>query len=75
MPCAKISGKKIREFRLASNQTQPQFARVLSEQTGEDIDSKAVCRLENYGQRDACHPMTPSQAINEYICPCRPAQP
>jgi hypothetical protein len=68
--CKKISGKKIRKFRTSSNKTQPQFARELSQITGEKIDVKMLCRMENYGERDACHPLAPSIAVNAHICPC-----
>jgi hypothetical protein len=44
--CKKISGKKIRKFRLSSKKTQRQFARELSLQTGEKIDVKTLCRME-----------------------------
>jgi hypothetical protein len=68
--CKKISGKKIRKFRISSNKTQPQFARELSLITGEKIDVKTLCRIETYGERDACHPLAPSIAVNAHICPC-----
>jgi hypothetical protein len=70
LQCLKFTGNVIKKFRLQRNQTQPQFARDLSRETGEKIDSKEICRLENYGQRDACHPMIPSDAVKRYICPC-----
>jgi Subtilase family len=59
----KVTGSYIRRVRLELNQTQPQFAKKLSRITGEKIDSKALCRLENYGQQDACNPMIPTGTL------------
>jgi Pou domain - N-terminal to homeobox domain len=70
MACSNISGKRIREYRIGLNMTQPQCAKFLSQRTGEVIDSKTLCRMENFGARDACHPMPPTPAVNELICPC-----
>jgi subtilisin family serine protease/transcriptional regulator with XRE-family HTH domain len=69
MICEKNTGKKIRKFRLASNKTQPEFARELSLATGERIDVKTLCRMESYGKRNACHPLAPSTAVLQYIHP------
>jgi DNA-binding transcriptional regulator YiaG len=62
-----FTGKTIKRFRLALNKTQPQFARELSFITGEKIDVKMLCRMETYGERDACHSLVPPLAVFKYI--------
>jgi hypothetical protein len=69
MVCGKVLGKTIRNVRLRLHMTQPRFARWLSQETGEIISSMTVCRMENFGARDACHPIPPSPAVNKVICP------
>jgi hypothetical protein len=70
MACAQISGKKIRHFRHQNKMNQPGLAKYLSKLTGEVIDSITVCRMEKFGARGACHPLRPSNAVNEIVCPC-----
>jgi hypothetical protein len=70
MACKNISGKSIRRFRHDLNMTQPKFADWLSIQTGENIESIMICRMENFGARDACSPLKPTTAVNNIICPC-----
>jgi hypothetical protein len=70
MACGKITGKKIKNFRRDLKLNQPGFAKYLSKLTGEFIDSITVCRMEKFGAHGACHPLPPSNAVNEIICPC-----
>jgi hypothetical protein len=58
-----LSGKQIKAARTVKKMTQVQFAKFLSQETGEKITSLMVCRMENYGQRDAYHPQAPSAAV------------
>jgi hypothetical protein len=62
-----ISGKYIGSVRADLGMTQPQFAKWLSQESGEVIDSKMVCRMENFRASDACHPVAPSPAVIEVI--------
>lgn len=63
-----VTGKIIKDYRIGLKMTQPEFARWLSRQTGENIDSRTVCRMEKFGVRNACHPLPPTPAVNELIC-------
>lgn len=58
-----LSGKQIKAARKIREMTQVQFAKFLSQETGQKITSLMLCRMENYGQRDACHPQVPSAAV------------
>ncbi|MDB9393177.1 hypothetical protein [Microcystis aeruginosa] len=58
-----LSGKQIKAARRRREMTQVQFAKFLSQETGQKITSLMLCRMENYGQRDACHPQAPSAAV------------
>ncbi len=63
----KISGKMIKKTRQTLGMTQPKFAKLLSKQSGEYIDTKALCRMENYGKKKACHPIAPSSAVTAVV--------
>jgi len=69
MPANILLGKKLRNVRTVLSMTQPKFAEWLSVQTGEPIRSIKVCRMENFGARDACHPLRPSVAVTRTIQP------
>lgn len=58
-----LIGKELKSVRVGMSMTQPKFAKWLSEKTGEAIEPIKVCRMENFGQRDACHPITPSSRV------------
>lgn len=61
MSDAAIFGRDIIRFRTnVLGQTQVQFARWLSEQTGESINTQAVCRYERFRAAKACNPLRPS---------------
>ena len=61
------SGKDIKSVRFQRNLTQPQFAKWLSKESGEAVAPIDVCRMETFGKRDACHPISPSHSISEII--------
>lgn len=64
----KILGKDIKYLRSkVLRENQPKFAKWLSSKSGEIISSRIICRMENYGQLDACNPVQPSQAIAEVV--------
>jgi AraC-like DNA-binding protein len=62
-----VLGKDIKRVRQHTGLSEPKFARLLSRQTGELITSLKLIRMENFGRRDACTPLSPSIAVTEFI--------
>lgn len=48
--------------------TQKEFARWLSNETGEVVTAQLVARMENCGVKKACNPRQPSPEIFRIVC-------
>ena len=55
--------------------TQKEFAKWLTEETGIEISSQQVARIENWGAKDALNPIKPSEEIINLLTSLIPSQP
>jgi DNA-binding transcriptional regulator YiaG len=62
-----VKGKEIRSVRVELNMTQVVFAKFLSKETGESVSSRDIARMESYGKKGSCSPLSPSPAVVEVI--------
>jgi hypothetical protein len=63
-----LLSKDIKKARIEKTKmNEPKFARFLARRTGETIDSQRVCRMENFGAKDACNPVRPSRKVVDVV--------